>query len=88
MITSPFEVILTVIALSFWFLFPIGIFLSVSKLDKNTDQLISLGHLSQRPTDEFKASSHILRDRPVREFSLINPRLDSFKLSFRRFIHH
>lgn len=39
------DMILTIVVLSFWFLFPIGIFLSVSHVDKNTDQLIQLDHL-------------------------------------------
>jgi hypothetical protein len=38
------EMILTIIGLSFWFLFPIGMFFSVSRVDKNTDQLIRLEH--------------------------------------------
>lgn len=38
------EMILTIVVLSFWFLFPIGMFLSVSHVDKNTDQIIQLGH--------------------------------------------
>lgn len=41
---NTIEIILTIIGLSFWFLFPVGIFLSVSKLDKNTDQVIRLNH--------------------------------------------
>lgn len=39
------EVFLTIVVLSFWFLFPIGMFLSVSHVDKNTDQIIRLDHL-------------------------------------------
>lgn len=39
---NTLEVVLTIIGLSFWFLFPIGMFLSVSKLDKNTDQVVRL----------------------------------------------
>lgn len=39
------DMILTVVVLSFWFLFPIGMFLSVSHVDKNTDQIIRLDHL-------------------------------------------
>lgn len=47
---STIEVILTIIGLSFWFLFPIGMFISVSKVDKNTDQIIRLEHLRQEET--------------------------------------
>ncbi|MFL5783471.1 MAG: hypothetical protein ACJ76H_02605 [Bacteriovoracaceae bacterium] len=39
------DMILTISVLSFWFLFPIGIFLSVSHVDKNTDQIVRLDHL-------------------------------------------
>lgn len=38
------EVIFTIIGLSFWLLFPIGMFFSVSHVDKNTDQIIRLQH--------------------------------------------
>lgn len=41
---STIEIILTIIAMSFWFLFPIGMFISVSKVDKNTDQIVRLEH--------------------------------------------
>lgn len=36
------EIILTIIVLSFWFIFPIGMFMSVSHVDKNTDQIVRL----------------------------------------------
>lgn len=42
---EPLEVILVIIGMSFWFLFPIGIFLSVSRIDKSTDQVVRLEHL-------------------------------------------
>jgi hypothetical protein len=38
MVPHTLDVILTIVVLSFWFLFPIGMFLSVSDADKNTDQ--------------------------------------------------
>lgn len=47
---STIEIILTIIGLSFWFLFPIGMFISVSKVDKNTDQVIQLNHVKQEQT--------------------------------------
>lgn len=49
---STIEVILTIIGLSFWILFPIGIFLSVAHVDKNTDQIIRLEHLRHEPSEE------------------------------------
>lgn len=45
------DMILTIIVLSFWFLFPIGMFLSVSHVDKNTDQVVRLGHLRHDSID-------------------------------------
>ncbi len=48
---STIEVILTIIAMSFWFLFPIGMFLSVSHVDKNTDQVVRLEHLRHEPIE-------------------------------------
>lgn len=51
---STLEVILTIFAMSFWFLFPIGMFLSVSRLDKNTDQVVRLENL--RATSTGKAA--------------------------------
>lgn len=49
---STLEIILTVIAMSFWVLFPIGMFLSVSRLDKNTDQIVRLENLRPSSTGE------------------------------------
>jgi hypothetical protein len=48
---STIEVILTIIAMSFWILFPIGMFLSVSRVDKNTDQVVRLEHLRHGPVE-------------------------------------
>lgn len=45
------DMILTIIVLSFWFIFPIGMFLSVSHVDKNTDQIVRLGHLRHDSVD-------------------------------------
>jgi len=50
--TSPLEMILTTIVLSFWFLFPIGMFISVSHVDKNMDQFVRLGHLEHDSMEE------------------------------------
>ncbi len=44
---SAIEVVLTIIGISFWILFPIGMFLSVGHIEKNTDQLIRLKELRQ-----------------------------------------
>ncbi len=44
---SPLEIILTVVVLGFWFLFPIGMFIAIFRLDKNSDQLVQLGRYKQ-----------------------------------------
>ncbi|MFP5386562.1 MAG: hypothetical protein ACLGHN_10815 [Bacteriovoracia bacterium] len=62
-----FEVILTVIVLGFWILFPIGMFLSVSHVDKNTDQIVQLNkhrHYSEVP-EEVKKEKKQKDYRPV-----------------------
>lgn len=51
---NTIEVVLTIIGLSFWILFPIGMFLSVSHIDKNTDQLIRLEELRHKSVDSQK----------------------------------
>jgi|GEM_PF-3028640 len=52
MSSSTFEVVLTIFLMSFWFLFPIGMFLSVSRVDKNTDQIVRLEHHEHYPEEE------------------------------------
>lgn len=52
MTASTGEIVLTIFFMSFWFLFPIGIFLSVSHVDKNTDQIIRLKSLRHSPEGE------------------------------------
>lgn len=37
--SSPLEVFFVIATLALWILFPIGIFLSVGRVDKDTDQL-------------------------------------------------
>lgn len=59
------EVILTIIGLSFWILFPIGMFLSVSHIDKNTDQIIRLEKLRHKPQEESLEKEE-KQFRPVR----------------------
>lgn len=48
------EVILTIIGLSFWFLFPIGMFLAVSRLDKDTDQVVRLSTQAEKEKEKEK----------------------------------
>ncbi|HXH76218.1 MAG TPA: hypothetical protein VNJ08_14705 [Bacteriovoracaceae bacterium] len=42
---EPLEIFLTVVVMSFWFVFTIGMSLSVSKLGKGTDSVVQLGAL-------------------------------------------
>lgn len=48
------EVVLTIIGLSFWFLFPIGMFLSISRIDKNTDQIVRLEKYREEQEDKYQ----------------------------------
>lgn len=73
------EVVLTIIGMSFWILFPIGMFLSVSRVDKNTDQIIRLEHLEHHTVEEK------VRPAPVYEkqhFDWHHP-----IINFRRWLH-
>lgn len=83
--THALDMILTSIVLSFWFLFPIGMFLSVSHVDKNTDQVVQLDHLKH---DSLEA-------KPLHHTGLfVNKKKTTYDhrwnlpLSFKRWIHH
>lgn len=76
---NTLEIILTIIAMSFWFLFPIGIFLSVSHVDKNTDQIIRLDQLRHE-----SASGYDAKGKPiVRHFDWHHP-----VIYFRNWLQH
>lgn len=77
---NTIEVILTIIALSFWFLFPIGMFISVSHVDKNTDQIVRLDHLRYEADEPVKAKRPAFQ--PVR-FDWHHP-----ILYFRQWLQH
>jgi hypothetical protein len=81
--SSPFEVILTIIVLGFWFLFPLGMFLSVSHVDKNTDQIIRLGHLRHFSQDGPSPSITRKKSRPM-----LKQQTTRWQVSFRRWIRH
>lgn len=79
---NTIEVVLTIIAMSFWILFPVGMFLSVSRVDKNTDQIVRLDHLRHYPVEENVTPR---RDIPVYEpspFDWHHP-----IINFRRWLH-
>lgn len=56
---STIEIVLTIIGLSFWFLFPIGMFLSVSRVDKNTDQIVRFDELKHHPVEDEPVKKEI-----------------------------
>lgn len=58
---NTLEIIFVVIAMSFWILFPIGIFLSVSHVDKNTDQIVRLESLRHEPEEVDARGKPIVR---------------------------
>jgi hypothetical protein len=54
MIDHTLDIILVIAVLSFWILFPVGIFWSMSHVDKNTDQIIRLDQLRHESMSEEK----------------------------------
>lgn len=61
-----FDIILTIVVLSFWFLFPIGMFLSVSHVDKNTDQIVRLNdHRHSSEPEPYFERKTVKKYRPV-----------------------
>ncbi len=76
---STVEMVLTIIGLSFWILFPIGMFLSVSHVDKNTDQVIQLDKLKHYSEPE-KVDSY--KRYSVQHFDWHHP-----ILYFKRWLH-
>lgn len=74
---STLEIILTIIAMSFWILFPIGMFLAVGRLDKNTDQVVRLEPMRHKAELD-------LRGKPiVRHFDWHHP-----VIYFRNWLQH
>lgn len=71
--TTPLEMILTAIGIGFWLLFPIGMFISVAHVDKNTDQIIQLEHhrhkplTDSEPTEEKLTSEDMEEEVPIHE---------------------
>ncbi len=56
---NHWEVAFTIFILSLRFLFPVGMFLSMCDVDKNTDQLIRLEKLRHSPTNQGKAEPQV-----------------------------
>jgi hypothetical protein len=80
---SPFEIILTIIVLSFWFVFPLGMFLSVSHVDKNTDQIVRLGAHRHFPDS---AADRPSRDKKTQKFEVKSQ--SKVHVAFRRWVRH
>jgi hypothetical protein len=76
------EIVLTIVGISFWILFPIGMFLSVSHVDKNTDQVVRLEHLRHDSVDEQVVT------RPVKG-PVLSDHFDWHHpiINFRRWLH-
>ncbi len=64
MVPHTLDMILTIVVLSFWFLFPIGMFLSVSHVDKNTDQIIRLDKLRHDSVEDKPEVRVAKKDSP------------------------
>ena len=50
MIDLPLQMILTTIVLSFWFLFPVGMFLAISYMDNHSDQFVPAKNVERNKT--------------------------------------
>ena len=51
---NDWETFLTVGWLALWFLFPLGLFMSVSRLDKNSDQIIRLEPYEEEQVEDVE----------------------------------
>lgn len=64
------DAILVISLLSLWILFPVGLFMSVSHVDKNTDQIIRLEKLRHMPEDipvkETRIKPHLVWSRDLK----------------------
>jgi hypothetical protein len=88
MFSDTFEVILTITALSFWILFPLGMFISVSHVDKNTDQIIRFNSHRHFATHEYEESEPTFKlKRPEPNYHGKNYWLHAHFIS-RRWIKH
>lgn len=64
---NDWEVAFTIFVLSLWILFPVGMFLSMSHVDKNTDQIIRLEKLRHFPKTQARVEPQVREfRRPVK----------------------
>jgi hypothetical protein len=76
---SPLEIFFVILGMSLWILFPIGMFISIGHLDKNTDQFVQLDHLRERSLEEIPKMKKASRKHSWR------PHMPAF---MRRLRHH
>lgn len=63
---NEWEVFFTIFVLSLWVLFPAGVFLSMSHVDKNTDQIIRMEKLRHTSTPSTSVEPQVREfRRPV-----------------------
>ena len=41
---SPIEITFVIIAMSLWFIFPVGLFITMNHIDRSMDGVVQLGH--------------------------------------------
>lgn len=64
---NEWEVVFTIFILSFWILFPVGMFLSMNHVDKNTDQVIQLEKIRHLPVGQARSDPQVGEfKRPVK----------------------
>ena len=61
---NEWEMYFTIGWLALWFLFPVGIFLSVGRLDRNTDELEQLAKKPVKKPSRARSGFHIPRLEP------------------------
>jgi hypothetical protein len=73
MIDHTADLFIVIPVLALWIIFPLGMFLSFSHVDKNTDQIIHFKNLSHDSVDEVEPQ----------EINVITkaPLLDNFKIA-------
>ncbi len=64
---SFIEITLTIIGISFWILFPVGMFLTMGHLEKNTNQVFGLGQFNHNSNDKFDWHHPLLYFRQWRQ---------------------
>ena len=64
MISQTLDMILTFVVLGFWVAFPIGLYLTLGSLGRDTRGIVRLEHLSEANNDDLKPALARSRVKP------------------------